>query len=282
MKTATRTVISNGRWFSRWLREHIGHDALSKRIPDFCFNADENHLWGLFNGLISSDGSVSVSRVKNQPQLLVSFSTSSVKLVVDFERLCERLALRCSVSPYTSKQSGRRAFIINVSTRDLARAHDRYPIVFVNPGKNAIFRKWIAHVKLEGAGVTGDQVPYPAEIDRSFKRTYAWQTGRKKLPCGKTYFGPFSSFKYKGQWDRGTALNYVHELRTFKNWPQPSPQYLRLLCDESVGWDKVVEVAPRPQASTAWGIVVPGADTVALQSGLLVPTFRESSSATPQ
>jgi len=248
---------------------------------DFCFNAPDDHLWGLFDGLISSDGSVSVNGSKRQkPQLLVSFSTSSPQLVEGFKKLCERLTLRCSVSPYRSEQSGLPAYIINVSTRDLAKAHDHYPVSFVHPTKNAIFRRWIGRVTLEGPGVTGDQVPFPAELEKAFKQAYAWQHERRRLPNGKTDFGPFPTFKYNGHWGRGTARRYVDVHGRFTTWPQPSATYLAILADESIGWDKVVEITAVREASTSWNVVVPGADAIALESGLLVPTHPQSFSAT--
>lgn len=271
-----RSVISNTGWFNRWLKDQIGDGALNKRIPDFCLNANEEHLWGLFDGLISTDGSVVITNGKKKPQLVVAFYTSSVDLVEGFQTLCERLGLRCGVSDYVSKSSGNQAFICTVSTVDLKKKHTNKPITFTHPKKNQTFQDNIADVTVDGAGSTGDPVPFPEHLEQLFKDCYTSRSGFKKNTRGKTDFGSFPTFRSNGKWERGIARR---EIKIVQEWlgddcdPDLKKQfddYVKLVEDESLTWTQITSADPLQERMTGYDITVPGALTFALHDGLIV------------
>ena len=265
-----RSVIGNNGWFSVWLQANIGHGALHKRIPAFSLVAEEEHLWGLLDGLISTDGSISVSNAKSKPQLLVNFCTSSPDLVTGLQIILERLQVRGSVTGYKSSTSGRDAFTISISTVDLAKRHNEKPIQFNHPEKNRIFQEMIGTVSISGSGVRGDQVPYPDHLHESFKYAYIQRNERRKNARGKMEHGNFPSFKNRGRWDRSVAIRELSQLKSDGIWSEALDAYSDLVHDTSLAWEQIIETTPMEERMTGWDITVPGAFTFALDDGTIV------------
>jgi len=114
--------FSNGTvWFNSALKKHIGDGAFEKKIPTFSLNASREHLMGILDGLISSDGCVTINSTdkKQSPQLIVTFFTSSVKMLACVQTLLNRLGVNFGLSTYNSKVSGQQAFRFNISTESL-------------------------------------------------------------------------------------------------------------------------------------------------------------------
>lgn len=265
-----RSVISNTTWFSRWLQEQTGHGALEKRIPDFSLNASLDHLWGLLDGLISTDGTVHVSRGKKKPQLQVAFATSSVDLVAGFQVLLERLGIKNSVTPTKSPTSGRAAYIISLSTVSLASIHAISPISFNHPLKNKTFQEFIGTVQVGGVGQRGDQIPYPHHLHKAFEAAWADRNGNPKRSNGKSIFGNFGSFKTRGRWDRSVAARELAVMRAEGKWDEAFDAYQALVDDISIAWEAVETAHPLSDKMTGWDITVPGAFTFALEDGIIV------------
>lgn len=266
-----RDVVSDQRWFTNWIRAHIGRYSLEKRIPDFSMNASEEHLWGLFDGLMSTDGTICISHSKKKPQLQTSYSTSSVDLVACVQSLLTRLDVRSSVTPYKSRISDHDAFIINISTVDLSKQNSKREIRFNHPAKDKIFRENIATVTTTGPGVRGDQVPFPCHLLKILKMAYADRTGFQKRSNGKTNYGEFDTCNTNRKWDRTIAKR---ELALYRDnggtWTQEFEDYQKLIDDTTISWDIVVSAAPLSDRMTGWDITVPDAFTFALDDGTIV------------
>jgi hypothetical protein len=265
-----RSVINDFKWFSFWVKDQIGDGALHKRIPDFSLNASDDHLRGLLNGLMSTDGAISVSHAKKKPQLMVAYYTSSPDLVTGFQLMCKRLGIRTGVTSYKSPTSGRDAFLITVSTVDLAKRHKESPIEFTHPEKNRIFQEQIGLVSLSGTGTTGDAVPYPAHLHQDFQQAFARRNNFVKNSQGKTNFGMFASFKSQGLWQRYVAQRELDLLKSEGIWGEAFEEYQTLVNDLSIDWEQVTDAVCLKDRMTGYDITVPGAFTFALDDGTIV------------
>lgn len=276
-----RSVVSDCSWFNRWLKEQIGEGALEKRIPDFSLNASEDHLQGLLDGLISTDGSVSVSRGKKKPQLMISFSTSSPDLVTGLQVLLQRLQVRSSVTDYISTTSGRPAFIVTISTTSFRHLVDR-GFKLTHPGKQAILSDHISSVDLLSATAQcGDQVPYPHHLNEELKQGYRTEHQKKKAN-GKTDYGSLPASRVRGTMGRGIMLELLSACQRHGIWNEGMAAYQKLVLDRTVGWELVEQSTAFPIPMTGWDITVPGALTFALASGLIVQdTFNVHVVSTP-
>ena len=270
MRSSTRITIADKAWFNRWLKEQIGDGALNKQIPDFSLNASDDHLWGILDGLISTDGSISLNVSKRKkPQLLVSVYTSSTRLVLGVQTLLTRLGIRNSVSSYTSPTSGRPAFVVSLSTTSLLRKHRETPIHFNHPTKNAIFQANIGSVSLEYA--RGEQVPYPQHLHTLIQSEYAQRNNFPKNKQNKSYYGGLRQYHASGMWSRGVALRELESIKhAGRVWGEQFETYQRLISDRSIAWEQVTSSQMLPSKMTGYDLTVPGALTFALDDGTIV------------
>jgi len=109
----------------RFLSSHLGGEngenhtgSGSKRLPSFAYTATEEFRRGLLCGLIDTDGSISVSNAKNVPQLLISFGSTSSRLIRDVQLLCSTLNIKSTITFSQITSKGNSAWILNLSTID--------------------------------------------------------------------------------------------------------------------------------------------------------------------
>lgn len=265
-----RSVVSNTAWFSRWLQDHIGHGALNKRVPAFSLQAGPAHLMGVLDGLLSSDGSVSISHGKEKPQLMVNFSTSSPDLGLSIQEICRLLGVATGCTPYKSKTSGRDAWIITLSTVGLKALVEQHQFTLTHPEKNRILQENVGSVStLRG----GDVVPYPLHLHKLMQAAHVDHTGGKKKPNGKTDFGSLDQWKMKGVWSRGAALQWMDaylKTTTGSMNPEPFLQYRVLMSDRSLAWERVEKADRMNDPMDMWDVTIPGPFTFATSSGLFV------------
>jgi len=265
-----RSQVGNTAWFSRWLQDHIGHGALNKRVPAFSLQAGPEHLMGVLDGLLSSDGSVSVSRAKKKPQLLVNFSTSSPDLGLSIQEVCRLLGVATHVTPYKSPTSGKDAWIITLSTVGLKSLVAERQFTLTHPEKNRILQEHIDEVSTNRGG---DVVPYPLHLHKLMQAAHVDHTGGKKKPSGKTDFGSLDQWKMHGVWSRGAALQWMDAyLKTTTGIMNPEPfmQYRSLMADRSLRWERVEKADRMHDPMDMWDVTIPGPYTFATSSGLFV------------
>lgn len=111
--------------------------SANKRLPVWYQFAGKDFILGLVNGLIATDGTVCVSNGKSKPQLQISFTSTSLRLVREFKRCCQLVGVKSAISFSKNTSGGNTAWICNVSTVDaksvglLSRCcHDRKRDVF--------------------------------------------------------------------------------------------------------------------------------------------------------
>ena len=272
VRAKSRMQIQNTRWLGFEIKKEIGDGSMNKKIPAFCLSAPDEHLVGILDGLISTDGSVSVSGAKNKPQLMISYATSSVDLVTGIRLLLSKLNVRSSVTKYKSQVSGNDAYMVTISTIGIRNLYDKGLMKGIShPTKDKVFKAYIGTVST-AANLTKDNVPYPADLDSILKAAYT-DLYPKTTNAGKTYYGSLPSSKSKGFINRATVKELLTHAIKLNSALASDPEvvsFMSLINDENVSWDKVESAIECPQLMTAYDLTVEGPYTFATADGLIV------------
>lgn len=140
--------------------------SANKRLPVWYQLAGRDFILGLVNGLIATDGTVCISHGKSKPQLQISFTSTSLRLIREFKRCCQLVGVKGSISFSKNTSGGNTAWLCSVSTIDaketglLSRCcHSRKRTVFLD-----------SSVSTSAACVKNDIVPFPSETARELVR----------------------------------------------------------------------------------------------------------------
>ena len=120
--------------------------ALHKQIPmAWIINGTEDYLWGVFSGLLDSDGSVTKNMVTGNPRFGCSISTCSPFLRKTFVELCHRLGVRCGVTvsrhkPRANGNPGSVEYMLRPSTIDIKKNLDK--IQCVGERERTLLEEW--------------------------------------------------------------------------------------------------------------------------------------------
>lgn len=92
--------------------------AGNKHLPTWIQAAPYEFRRGLLCGLISTDGSVSVSRGKGKEQLMIGFCSTSLRLCRELCEICRSLGVRTSISFSKTTVRNNKAWQVTISTFD--------------------------------------------------------------------------------------------------------------------------------------------------------------------
>ena len=134
--------------------------SANKRLPQWFQFAPRQFILGLVNGLIATDGSISISNAKDKPQLEISFGSTSLRLVREFRRCCTLLGANASIcySKTTSADNG--SWQCSVSTVDAKRLHLFDNLCHIR--KRDIFLN--TKVEMGAAYIKANCVPFPVKL----------------------------------------------------------------------------------------------------------------------
>ena len=134
--------------------------SANKRLPQWFQFAPRQFILGLVNGLIATDGSISISNAKDKPQLEISFGSTSLRLVREFRRCCNLLGANASIcySKTTSADNG--SWQCSVSTVDAKRLHLFDNLCHIR--KRDIFLN--TKVEMGAAYIKANCVPFPVKL----------------------------------------------------------------------------------------------------------------------
>lgn len=111
-----RLTVGNAE-LTRHVAELIGHGARHKHLPPFFLSGGVGFRRGLLRGLMDTDGSIAISTGKTKPQLLVNFSSSSLRLVQEVQHLARSLGVVSTITA-TRTPAGEPFWLLNVSAPD--------------------------------------------------------------------------------------------------------------------------------------------------------------------
>ncbi len=253
--------------FGRWIRDGIGSGALNKMVPYFAFSAPDEFIHGLIDGMISTDGTISVCKSvqKSTKQLTISIATSSINMVEGLRFLFLRLGVGTSSTSYKSPTSGRDAFLINISSVDFVRFVHESGFFITNIRKNEILQGNLDLVNLTSPiSKSGRTVPYPREMHQFFLDTISAHKGDVRTKNWLVYFSEAKSVGFIGR-------EILSDLagRLGDDIPLFVKSYLKLALDCSIAWS-MIESVEDYCTGEGYDLTVPGPYTFATASGVFV------------
>lgn len=108
-----------------FLSQHLGGEgdentagSGNKKLPCFLVSTSQEFREGLLCGLIDTDGTACISNAKDKPQLMVAFTSTSLRLVRDVQFLCLTLGILTSISFSKTTTAGNTAWLLSMSSVD--------------------------------------------------------------------------------------------------------------------------------------------------------------------
>ena len=132
----------------------------NKRLPFWFMSLPRDFRVGLLNGIVATDGSISLNKSGNRsyPELGIQITSTSLTLIEDIKALCSGLGIHSAVSFSKTTTKGNSSWLLTLSSIDCKREG-----VFDNCchiRKRDIFKS--AKVADDANAVKGDIVPFPA------------------------------------------------------------------------------------------------------------------------
>lgn len=156
-------VVELSKTITAWIggeRDENTAGSGNKHLPEFFLTANKDFREGLLCGLIATDGTCCVSCAKNNPQLMVSFTSTSFRLAREVSLLCRSLGIPATVTFSKITEADNSSWIVTLSTVYAKRngclskmAHNTKRDTFVS-----------TPVSESPEHVRGDHVPFPEYI----------------------------------------------------------------------------------------------------------------------
>lgn len=153
--------VDNLRYF---LNDNLGGErdektsgSANKHLPNWFASAPREFLIGLVNGLIATDGSICVSNAKGKPQLMINYTSTSLRLCRELKIVLTLLGVGSTIGYSKETCAGNDAWLLTISTVDAKRinlferlCHTRKRDIFLN-----------TEVAINENTVKGVYVPFP-------------------------------------------------------------------------------------------------------------------------
>ena len=241
----------------------IGKGVGNKHLPPFWPGTPHEFRKGLLEGIIDTDGSISVNRTKKKPQLLCSIHTTSAKLSHEVQMLLRSLGLDSRISPYETP-AGAPAFNVVISTKKLKDLG----LVISHP---------------ENADAL-ENTPVALETSRGGRHyTVPMSLGMAALLRKRfSYRDPSTVGLYRALSDaikHGRPNISVNKAKEIAEGIRKQPQsctadvlaWLRLVDNtDSIVWDRVISQEASGVHETGWDLTVPGFETFMSADGLIL------------
>lgn len=92
--------------------------SANKHLPPFYLVAPREFREGLLCGLVDTDGACAVSNAKKNPQLMLAFSSTSLRLCREVRLLAASVGIRASISFSKVTRAGNKAWMVTFSSVD--------------------------------------------------------------------------------------------------------------------------------------------------------------------
>lgn len=244
-----------------FLVDCFGRGAANKHLPPFFYCAPVEFRKNLLAGLLDTDGCISWSSAKNKPQLMVSYCSTSFRLVQEIQTLLRTLGVASHITATASSTTGTPAWILSVSTPEL-RALGTLPLR--HPGKCSNYAEFLSSDVTAQTGSYRRVVPVPRALVAEV-RTLLGQTRDPSL------YAILSKSVSTGECTRVAAqralklladagLRVAHPL--FSAW--------EVLIRGALHFDKVAAYEVTQQEETGYDLTVPGFETFMSSDGIIL------------
>lgn len=245
--------------FAEWVLPLIGKGAKNKHLPPFWFTATDEFKWGLFSGLLDTDGSVSVNRSKKTPQLQANISSISIRLLQETQQMLKTLGIRSRISFSKKTQADNDFWILSISSPDLAKHRDK---LFTAHEKN--IEALGTYVQKDSkSAMRNDYVPFNQEI-----RKYVNSTEKSFHSKHRSLYVTMARDVKKGRITRFTAKKIL-ELPNVDHSKLPKA-WIDIINNEDITWVSVKKVTNTGKKEDGYDLTVPGYETFLSVDGIVL------------
>lgn len=246
------------------LEEWIGAGAQNKHLPAFYLTAPKAFREGLLAGLIDTDGTshwIKAASKKN-PQYLMAYSTTSLRLAEEIVLLAKSLGIKASITESPKPH----CIEYRLTFSSLSLYDKRIPLV-KNDRKEAL-EKYQAQVLSENSlkliGSREDIVPCPITVIEVWKKQIG---AARNLAKGlKSVYTTLARAKTTGYISRFTAEKAIDILKE-ENLPA---KWVEIVRNKQVTWVYATKVTKLAKRVTMYDITAPGPYTFMTTSGIIV------------
>lgn len=189
--------------------------SANKHLPFWIMSMSKDFRLGVLNGLIATDGSISISKlgIREHGELVIQLTSTSRRLIDDIKSLCSTLSVSTSISFSKKTIKGNTSWVINLSSVDCKREG-----IFCscpNIRKREIFNA--AEVSFDPRSIRGDYLPLPTQVADAFLSHIKIRGKLAKAvieECALPSFIQYAASLYQVLW-RGKKDGYI--TRDFSN-----------------------------------------------------------------
>ena len=258
---ASRRLTLSDTFLGKVFRNLIGHGARHKHLPPFFLTANSDFRSGLLSGLIDTDGSVAFSGAKNSPQLLINYTSSSVRLIQETQHLCRSLGIYSSVTAQHTPR-GDDFWLLNISTPDV----QRHGLTLHHTAKSRNLATAAPAATTTSGYLRNHVIPIHNKVAHAARRATLKD---KQASDHRANYQALT---------RALADGYLSRLmaeRVVERYPQPElgalwDAFVAITRDKSTVWDKVVSYEKTGIRETGYDLTVPGYETFMSVDGVIL------------
>jgi len=245
-------ITYNSVSFAKFVGPLIGKGADNKHLPPFFLTAPHDFKFGLFCGLIDTDGSIYISKAKakKKPQLMANYQTNSLRLAREVVILARELGIRARVTA-SKTPAGKRCWMISFSNYDIFKLRDELNMHLSCLHKIKALNS--VEVELTSAQIKTDIIPIdPKTADEFSKRvSYKEQSG---------LYSAFRRAVKSGYISRHAAEAVVRE----------DDAIYDIVKNTNITWDAVKSTERTGVKEPGYDLTVPGYETFSNWEGVIL------------
>lgn len=236
----------------------VGRGARQKHLPPFFLSGNAAFRRGLVRGLMDTDGSVSLSSGKSKQQLIVSYSSSSLRLVQEVQHLYRSLDVMAVITD-TKTPRGEPFWILSVSAPDFQELN----VSLTHTEKAAKFASAEPASTTCGGYTRNHMVPIPPEIVLAARKRVTVKSD------SSLYYGLSKAIQ-----DKRIARPMAERILSLFAADRPEgvlwDRFEKIVLDKSTVWDAVVGYKKTANRETGYDLTVPGYETFMSSDGVVL------------
>ena len=243
------------------LRKYIGHGAGNKQLPSFWVNTSAGFRWGLYSGLIDTDGTVSIGTLSSR---YVGYSTTSQKLAYEISGLIHSLGMSSAMT-ISKRKTGTIEYSIRAVLGTIKHAKNK--IKLLNENKASRLQQIFEHLD------TTTEVEYTPTLSvfrmQELRNFLFNQNDRDNAKSLGTLIKEASP-TYGGSFKKHIILDIINAYPDFFKRDEFWSKYKDMVLDETIEWVMIKEVTPLPEITEAYDLTCPPHCTFVMENGIVV------------
>lgn len=285
----TVAYVYGSQTLGAWVRDMVGGErgehtsgSGNKRLPVWYLSAPLEFRQGIFAGLMDTDGSISVSYGKEEPQLMANMGSTSIRLCIELKLLAASLGISGRITPGKTPL-GKDCWMVSFSNVDIQKWGGLY---MVNKTKLAALRS-VKTIEASAVLAKYDIVPVARELANAIKRAIGCpkiSASERKMPTAETEEKKETQAHYMcyaqasspthakfGAVSRQVAQRTIAELgRSVVSAMPGGVEWIQVVENADVTWERVTSIQKTGIKEDGYDLTVPGYETFMSADGVIL------------